>query len=162
MRQIRREGSRGILHTGYGDSGSRYRSRHETYRGRRWRRGDEGHDIRRRPKERTQHHEGCMRPSGPCGPRRCSSGRDDNIRGYGGHQSGERNPDLVNRTEQFEIIRRRWWTGRRRWFAWNGWSSSTKVDGEAKDSVDRLDRKYHILSILAHTDGCAVRWGQMS
>ena len=68
----------------------------------------------------------------------------------------------IGRSLRFEIIRRRWWTGRRRWFAWNGWSCSKKADEEAKDSVDRLDRKSHVLSILAHTGGCAVRWGRMS
>ena len=37
-----------------------------------------------------------------------------------------------------------------------------QVDEEAKDSVGRLGRKSRVLSLLAHTGGCAVRWGQMS
>ena len=52
------------------------------------------------------------------------------------------------RSLRFEIFRRRWWTGRQRWFAWNGWSCSKKADEDAKDSLDRLDRKSHILSIF--------------
>ena len=39
-----------------------------------------------------------------------------------------------------------------------------QVDEDAKDLVDRLDRKPHVLSpfVLAHTGRCAVRWGRMS
>ena len=75
----------------------------------------------------------------------------------------------IGRSRRFETIRWRWWTGRRRWFAWKGWSCS-KWKTKSGKSTRRLRTRLVTLAenlaffplCLAHTGGCAVRWGQMS
>ena len=61
-----------------------------------------------RPKERTRHHEGCVRPSGPRGPRGCSSGRSGNTGGCGGHRSKEHQHGGRGRKVPFRKGTRRW------------------------------------------------------
>ena len=68
----------------------------------------------------------------------------------------------------FELIRREWWAGRRRWFVWMGWSCSKwKTKSSKRRGREGLGwRPWPKISrsvpLLAHTGGCAVRWGRMS
>ena len=72
-------------------------------------------------------------------------------------------------SRRFETIRRRWWAGRRRWFVWTGWTCSkwkTKPSKPTRLPRARLAALAENLAFcplsLAHTGGCAVRWGRMS
>ena len=68
-------------------------------------------------------------------------------------------------SRRFETIRRRWWAGRRRWFVWTGWTSSKLKMKPGKPTrlprarLAALAENLAFCPLLAHTGGCAVRWG---